>query len=398
MNKDRQPSNQENRFVKWQLVDRKYEIVLCVLKLGLLQFNRAGKRVSNNMKIENRVINLIISLFGILSFLSMPVLTAAESELNFVPAKPIDRPPASYPASQRAKQNAGMVELTFMVDKEGKIFEPYVTAATKQPFEREAIEASLKYLFSSAKLNGEPVEGVQRLRTLFMIEQSKDAVPKKFARIHRYIEKSINSGEFDRNKLETRFESMASSGFLTPYAYAHLNLLKFRYAIAIEDRELQISAIRQMLLFEGYAGRKGKFVDDDLRLQIRRSLFILYVQTKQYAEAMDAYFDLKKIDPDAEKVFGQSVLEILELKNNEAPVSLKKTVGPRGYNSMQLFKNVFSFDKVEGKIDTLKLRCRNKYTELAFSLESEYQIPKSWGYCYLQVIGNEGSNYEILQY
>ena len=318
--------------------------------------------------------------------------------LEFLEAKPIHLAPPNYPVSQRALENAGMVEVRFMVDKDGKVFEPMVIEATKQAFEREALQAAINYLYTPAKLDGSLTESVRTLRVLFLMENSQDTVPKKFGRYHRLVKKELAKDKTDEQKIRSYLRRMTTSNPLSPYAYAHLNLIKYQYALKTNDNNAQISAIRQLLLFEGSAGRKGKFLDDDLRKTIKRALYILYVKTQRYAEALGAYKQLLDIDAEAESLFGDSAKKIYGLRQNDRPVKITMQVDSRGYSSIDLFKKTFSFDDLDGSITTLKLRCRNKFAKLDFNFEREYQIPHSWGYCNLQVIGAPATKFSLFQH
>jgi len=46
----------------------------------------------------------------------------------------------------------------------------------------------------------------------------------------------------------------------------------------------------------------------------------------------------------------------------------------------------------------LKLRCTKKFKQLDFVPEAEYQIPKSWGLCKVQVIGDPGTDVVYAQF
>jgi hypothetical protein len=121
-----------------------------------------------------------------------------------------------------------------------------------------------------------------------------------------------------------------------------------------------------------------------------------------YAEALDAYTrattELKAYQVEQiVQTFGQSIAEIQELKQSDNAYARDVKLGEEGYTFLPLLKTTFTFDKVMGRLEKLKLRCSRKFSELPFLEDSDYQIPESWGDCQLQIIGKKGSSARLIQ-
>lgn len=329
-------------------------------------------------------------------------IVMAETEvvraLKFVTSEPIKREPPVYPRGEQKLANSGMVELNFMVDSSGNIFEPIVERSTRVSFEAAALKAVAKYKYSPATLDGKPIESAQTIRILFQIQNDTDQVSIKFARNYKKFNKLFAQEPVDKKRLSSLIKNMESAGYLTPYAYAYLNLSKYRYSTKFGDKADQIEAIRRLLLFEGKAGEKGKFLDEDMRINLRRNLVKLGIESQHYGGALNAFDRLLEIDSEAETIFGNALDQIDEIYRSDKPVAVDIEVPDRGYNLTYLFKKNFSILDVVGQISGLKLRCRNKFAELEFNSDAEYQVPDSWGKCHVQILGTPKTAAKLVQF
>lgn len=345
---------------------------------------RCGKICANTTLYGNTVLRvktmsatLLLVLLG-----SAPIGDSKAEERvkksSFVPAEAIKRVAPIYPESEEKSANAGMVDVLFMVDAGGAVFEPIITHSSKLEFENATLNAIKNYQFSPAKLHGKAIESSYDIRIMFSIENSKDKVTSNFADSYISAKKELGAELPDRTKVMKKIQVMERSKGLTPYSYGHLNLIRFLFANRFGSLNEQIEAIESMLLYEGRMGEKGKFLDEQLVRSVRNKLFVLNVQAQRYGAALRAHRKLTKIDPEAEKKHAETIKKIRE--SNE-PVVIDLDIHPRGYTSFDLFKRIFFFGDIQGKLNKIKLRCRNKFAELPVQTESEYQIPASWGCC-----------------
>lgn len=72
-------------------------------------------------------------------------------------------------------------------------------------------------------------------------------------------------------------------------------------------------------------------------------------------------------------------------------------INKKGYTIEYLFKNTFALFDVSGLIESINLRCQNKYQTLEFEVEKEFSVPKSWGKCELEIIGDPGTSANLVQ-
>ena len=289
-----------------------------------------------------------------------------------------------------------MVEVIFMIDKEGNTFEPMVDVSSKSVFEKPALLSVKNFRYEPATLNGNPIESVKRTRVLFLVKNQDDQVSKSFYKSYKSALKELKKEDSNKLKVQGKIKSMENSQHMSPYSYRHLNSVKHAYAEKFDTKQAQIDAIYQLLLFEGHSQDSKAILDNKTRVIFRRNLVALLIQTAQYGSAKDEYRTLKSIDPDANTIFKTPFKQINDIYKSDQPVQTQIHLNSQGYNSIRLFKNKFGF--IEGSnVSQLKLRCTKKFKILEYKPESEYNIPKSWGECYLQTIGKPDSSAQLYQ-
>ena len=128
-------------------------------------------------------------------------------------------------------------------------------------------------------------------------------------------------------------------------------------------------------------------------------LFVLQVNHSYYREALDTAYDLADLEGTSD-LMGQinpTIEQIKSLRLNDSLIFTKGAINNINGWSIGLVKNTFLFSEVEGEIDELKLRCSKKYVFLEYLEDKIYQIPKSYGWCDLSVIGTPETQFELVQ-
>lgn len=116
-----------------------------------------------NRTLYTLVLSALLSLSTTSTFSAEEESTDKRQTNNFVAPKLIKRTPPNYPSYELNHANAGAVEITFMIDKNGKTFEPIVDYSSKPSFEPLAILALKSYRYKPATFNGEPVDSVKSI-------------------------------------------------------------------------------------------------------------------------------------------------------------------------------------------------------------------------------------------
>lgn len=336
---------------------------------------------------------------GFLALIFFWWTSSAESEprdqaVDFIPPKSIQPVIPDYPVSEQRNQNAGLVHIQMMVDKQGRSANPVVLQSTSEEFEENALKALSSYEFTPATLDGVPVEGIYEATINFLMGNEEDGVSHKFRTLYKRARKELDKPEPRRAYIEKKLEILRNENNLSTYALAFLSALEYRFALRFLDTSEQLKAIERVLLFEKQAGR----LPADLASVARSQLFILYANSNRFSEALQVYAKIVENDGTANaKQFASVVAEIKEFYFDSSAYVTNLELNNSGYRVFKLFKRTLSFTDVEGDLNQLKLRCRNKYSELDIEPDTQYQIPKSWGYCSVQVIGAPNTSFSLVQ-
>lgn len=352
------------------------------------------------MLILNIKARYVFRLIGIIILTSVNSISHAEELVDRFKqseALPIYRAPPYYPTHQLENGNSGVVDLKFMVDKHGNTFEPMVSSATYKSFERPAIKSASQYRYLPVIYNGEPVEHFESIRIIFVTKDTVNKSTRSFAKKYRMVMELFNEEKpIDKKQIEKQISKLERMGNLSPYSLGSISLLKFKYANNFEDLLTQIEAASNLLSLHSAA--KNKILSDEEKHSVRKGILSLYIKNQQYTEAL---FTIKIL----EKHFSDNLIKLETIKteinsiyHNDQTVVSKIKIHKRGHSSMYLFKDSFSLNDIDGRISALKLRCRNKFTELKLDPDSDFKIPKSWGKCHMQIIGDVGTTAQLVQF
>jgi len=245
---------------------------------------------------------------------------------EFIEPETIKRASPKYPQIELDSANAGMVEMLFMVDKTGKTFEPIIQTSSHKNFETAALASLKKYKYKPATLDGIPVESVKGVRVLFLVDKQTDQVSSKFNKNYKRALKELNNEIVDQKKVEKNIIAMENSPHLSPYAFRHLNTVKHAYAKQFDTTQGEIDAIYQLLLFDKETKDAKKAFNETQRINIRRRLVALLIQTTQYGSAIREYRILKSIDPEAKSLFKKPFKQIADIQNSDQIIKTRKVV------------------------------------------------------------------------
>ena len=306
-------------------------------------------------------------------------LMQLETEQGYHPPKPILRSPSYYPIRQRKKIQEGMVVVRFMVDEEGKVFEPIVVESTHSAFEGPALEAVLKYQYEAAHVDGKPLKSATSIRIVFSIEGSEDAAGRKFISIYKKADKGMNAKKPDQQELRRDLDRLANAKYLTNYGLAYLSMLEYRYANKFLSKQEQLKSLRKLLLFQNRIDKDRQFLDEAAIRTIRMSILQLLIELGYYGEARSNFYWLNKEIPSAAEPFIAAMSQVQEALSGGQAIMRSVELSDRGYEYLDLTKRTFEIDVVEGGIDKLNFYCTRSFGTMAFSPDNSYQVPESWG-------------------
>jgi len=281
-----------------------------------------------------------------------------------------------------------------MINDTGKVTDPVIVDSSGGlVFELRAMKHLLKSRYKPATLNAVPVESSHSLRYFFQMNKPVFDASPKFRRMYRKLIRTIEANE--KGKATKQLNKMKEYTSLNLYEDAFLNIGLFSYHDKYGSQEEKLLALKRAVGVD----EQKKYLPEDTFLLGLSNLFGLLAITKDYQGALDTFERLKLHDLDKKYVpsFQSFVDEMVDLKTNGDAYSLKAKLNANGRWDIDLFKMTFSLHDIEGNIDELKLRCRNKSVFFKALPDSDYHIPKQYGNCNLEVNGSPETTFMVRQ-
>lgn len=339
---------------------------------------------------------------------------------NFTPATLGGEITPNYPKDKNADRggdrstDSGLVNLTFMVDEQGKPFEIMITRSSNNRFNEEAIKALEAAEYKPATVGSNAVESrlSQEVEFVFSALDRQDSrgatsqasikrvkgLPDRYSSFYDKFNKEMQRSAPDSEKALALLDKMDAIKHQNFYSLAYLSLARFRYAEKFGSAEDRINALNDLIRFDSRVTEKFQILKDDLKQTVYSGLLKLQIESSHFSEALNSYATFSAQDKGIEKLYADSIAKIESIRENKDALTQRKvTITDDGYTHLPLLKKSFLFDQLVGTIESLKLRCETRFTELNFQSDGQYDIPAAWGMCDLQVIGTPGTTAFILQ-
>jgi TonB family protein len=329
---------------------------------------------------------------------SLPTLGQEVDVMTFTPPEPERRVNPNYPLDALQVGGEATVELQLMVDKEGKPFEVTVTNLMgDDAFADEAVRAVRRWTYSPAMVDGEPIVGSVRTMIRFKLE-NEDGSPigaqRTFINSYRAFLEALPAGKEAAESKLAVLESKARNH----YENAYLNLARYLLAKDHGSSLEQMRFLHAAVSFSREVSDESYLPDDDARLA-RRELFRLQAANQYFREAMDTYRVIEgKGDTEAVGVLTPAYEQIQALEFSEKAYGMPITLREDGASDLKLLKHNVYIEQVTGKVSEFKVRCEKNYVGFAVEAEISYNIPAEWGVCDLEILGEAGSSFTLVQH
>jgi len=345
-------------------------------------------------------VKLSWSILAILGMMIFPnqVIFAEQDVFEKQSALPIYRAPPVYPRTELKRLNSGIVDLTFMIDENGRTFEPMVTWSSRWQFERAAIKAVLAYIYEPAMLNGEAISSRNQIRILFDVEGNDSSMSGLFYRQFKLLNDALESDSADKKNISKRIARLKKIRQKTLMSSALVAALDYRYSLLFASVERQNLALQEI---ENYSGERNavKVLGKKYSQNIFDKTIELWLADQDYGSILRKY-KVAQNGGSEEFInrFSTAYEKIIFHLDDERFLTLKRTIGRRGYTSVELFQNHFSIYSELGEIQNFKLRCERGFLSLTYIKGKRYEVPKHLGQCNLQVVGDNDTKLELMQF
>lgn len=311
---------------------------------------------------------------------------------------PVKRVHPEYPPESARIGQQGWVKVSFVVNQKGRVVDPVVLDSSGgRGFEREAIKALKKWRYEPATENGQPVEScANKVQLDFVLAEGRSGATKKGLVKLKEIAGALDQDRFDiAATLLTDFESNIGNG----YEQSFYHFYAAKIAASRKDTAAQITHLQGAIAtYYDFQRHIRKFYVGDAGFSLGATAFALLVDEGRWAEAINLYKSLSFVSGSDERTEIKQLASYVEkIDNFEGMVPVKLSLDERAVVLHQLIRSQFAFTSLEGQIDGLEIRCQKRRETYTFALDSQWNIPESWGACSVLLKGQPGTKVTLVE-
>ena len=325
--------------------------------------------------------------------ISEPVSEPVPVELYTAPVRKDMKMPR-YPRLAQARGMEGWVRLDFMVGTDGKVYEIAVTDSMGDgTFHRAALAALRKSTFEPANLDGQPVDAGHSMYYWFGLEGEGGGARPYFLQSSKTLVQAIERG--DRPLADRELSALESRAEFNLYEDAYLHVAKYHYYARWGDAHQQLHALDRAVSQDFQEHR----LPEELYVALQLQRFWLLVRTQDYQRASSTFETLGSYEMGASAATAlEATMEnVRALRNDGRAYAVTGSLEERTSWFYHLFKDEFAVTDVQGEITEVKLRCPESYVFFRFDPEMEYRVSNKRGHCHLELVGNPGTTFKLVQ-
>jgi TonB family protein len=296
-----------------------------------------------------------------------------------------------WPLSAEYRNREGWVDLHFMIDTSGKTYEIAVTDSTgDEAFKSAAVKAAKKWNFEPATFAGEPTQAGYHLRLYFAHSYDRSAQP-QFARAYKEAVAAINSG--DRPRAEATLEKLVVQNL---YEDALASFAKYQFEAKWGTEAGQMSALRRALATARWPRTRPR----DLFATATQALLVLELRAKDFSSALFTWDSLKTLKPEQARASGlqPKIDDVIALRKDDRAYSVQGEIAADTSSWFySLYKHRFQVVVASGRVSEIKLRCDRHYVSFGYDATLYYRIAEQYGDCGLELVGDPGTQFELIQ-
>lgn len=296
---------------------------------------------------------------------------------------------AAYPLGERKEGRDGWVNLNFMIDPRGKPYEIVVTDSTgNKRFEEAAIQAAQGWEFEPATLAGVPIDSSYTVHVKFLLTGAAAASP-QFASAYKDFHRALKT--LDKSKVDAALAQLKVKNL---YEDAYYNLARYERALHWGTEAQQLEAVQQALAGE----RDADYLPQKLFVAGLETLLNLQIKRNDFGGALITWDNLKEqADAPAIARWEHAVARLNELRHDRTPYTVAGDFGAYSSWYLRLFRKSFHISVTNGSVAEIKLRCDKRYVFFKYDPETHYTIADKYGDCSMELIGDPGTRFQLVQ-
>jgi TonB family protein len=356
------------------------------------------------MKIRSRKLAFGLVLLGLVL---SPVLTRAQAPAAasgdtaqagkvavelFQAPKPKPLKSLDYPQRLLNQGKEGWVNLSMMVDPQGKPYEMMVMKSSgDREFEVEALRAAKSLQFEPALAGDNPIDSAMEIKITFQITDAVKGAADTFVLAYRKLSNALEAK--DRTAADNAMAKLQANNL---YEDAYLGFAQYLYAQQWGSRAEQLEGLERAVAFE----KESRFLPKAQFSRALRAMFALQIDRSDYAGALQTWGLLsdRRLGADAKllSVIRPLVDEINTLRTDSRSITVKAVMQTSSW-SLSLLKHKFQVAVNQGHIAEVKLRCDKKYVFFVFDPTLQYTVSPGFGQCQIELVGDPGTEFALVQ-
>ncbi|MET0657590.1 MAG: energy transducer TonB [Steroidobacteraceae bacterium] len=308
----------------------------------------------------------------------------------FTAPHPVKTVMPTYPIDEMRRGREGWVYLNFMVGPDGKPYEMTVIESSGNAIlERAALETAQAWRYEPAKRGDTAIHASQDLKLVFLMRDATRGAAKGFTAAYRSLQQAVDA----RDKVRAD-EELAKLDARNLYEDAYLNIARFTYHSKWGTEADQLADLRRAVAFE----RKPHYLPKDMFVSVLTQQLLLELKLHQFGSALKTWETLRPLSAkqDAESL-QRKIDEVEALRKSDLAFSTAGDINKgRSWNG-RLLKDQFSIRVTSGNVSEIRLRCEKQYLTFAYDSSLEYRIEGTAGSCTIEVIGTQGTTFELIE-
>ena len=310
---------------------------------------------------------------------------------TYAPPQMVTPVPPKYPRYNQRKGQEGWVQLSYMVNPEGKPYDITVVASSNdERFEEAAVAVAETWGYQPATLDGVAIDAGTQVMVTFELSGGGVGAGRTFIKSYRSVVRYINDGDQE--------QALAALAALKEkkqnlYEEAYYQLARYRTASVWGEISEQYEALKRATAMDGDRG----FLPDDLLTQMLLRSLQLQLKLNLLGEARLTTTKLlgRDLEEETRARIEATQRQIESIKKSGKPFLVSGSIGATNTTFYRLTNSTFSLLDVTGDVAELRLHCDKGYVGFAFDEELSYSVNREWDRCGLTVIGSPDTRFVI---
>lgn len=296
-----------------------------------------------------------------------------------------------YPATERRIGKEGWVELNLMIDPHGKPYEVAVVDSIGGPaFEKAAIDLLKQMSFAPARRGATPTDSSFQFAVSFSLDGPARGARFEFVSLYKKFMEAVDAGDQARADQElSRFDAQ------NLYEEAYRNYGKYFYDLKWGTEAQQLRDLRGAVR---HATTGDFYLPKNAFVAALAWKFVLEVRANDCGKALFTWKLLERFaSKDMRKQLQPTVDQVKRLRDSDTVLPMSAQIDRGTTWQGVLFRNRFNITVMQGAISEIKLRCEKGYVFFKYDPRVQYSVSSKVGTCAIDVVGNPGTTFELIQ-